>query len=230
MKTTGAIVVACLLALGVYACGGGGNGNEKQASARSESDIGQAQFAEQGENAPPGPVQAREPEPLPVGPPPAGVGNKVRACAATSVNPSDDNLTTVNAALLCLHNAEREARGLAPLKINPQLAKAALGHSRRMVRGRFFAHDEPNGSRMEGRIRASGFLRSRRSFTIGENLVWGSGPLALPRALMQAWMNSPPHRANVLNRAYRNVGFGIVIGTPTGGSSGVTVTANFGSR
>lgn len=231
MKALGAIFVACLLAFGMYACGGDDNKNGKASSAAaSDSDIGQAQIAQQGEGAPPGELREREPEPLPVGPPPTGVGNKVRACAATSVDPSDANLKAVQAALLCLHNAERQSRGLAPLQFDPLLLKAALGHSQRMVARRFFAHTEPNGSRMEQRIRNAGFLRNRRAFTIGENIVWGSGPLALPRALMQAWMNSPPHRANILNGAYRRVGFGIAIGTPVGGSSGATVTANFGSK
>ena len=53
---------------------------------------------------------------------------------------------------------------------------------------------------------------------------------ATPAALMRAWMSSPGHRRNVLKAAYRELGFGISVGTPSHPGTGVTVAVEFGAR
>ena len=83
-------------------------------------------------------------------------------------------------ATLCLMNAERAARGLGRLQAEPLLGRAAAGYARQMVRGRFFDHISPGGSTMLARIKATSYLRDVASWSVGENLAWGTGALATP--------------------------------------------------
>ena len=57
----------------------------------------------------------------------------------------------------------------------------------------------------------------------GENIAWGSGKLGAPKEIVKAWMNSPPHRANLLTNSFEDVGIGFRAGTPKhSGDSGAT--------
>ena len=111
-------------------------------------------------------------------------------------------------------NAERTARGLGPLQAEPRLGRVAAGYARQMVRGRFFDHTSPGGSTMLARIKATSYLRNVGSWSVGENLAWGTGVLATPRATVRAWMQSPDHRANLLDRHFADVGIGVAAGAP----------------
>ena len=62
---------------------------------------------------------------------------------------------------------------------------------------------------------------------LGENIGWGSGSLATPRSMVNAWMHSAPHRHNILDGRYRSVGVGVAFGAPVGGS-GASYTTDFG--
>jgi uncharacterized protein YkwD len=152
------------------------------------------------------------------------------SCGAVDAEPSRATLGETGQAILCLLNVERTSRGRGRLRMNARLSRAARGHSRDMVRNTYFAHDAKNGASMLDRIRAAGYLRPRTRWTVGENIAWGSGPLASPRALVRAWMNSPPHRANILQARFRELGVGLVLGAPSPGVSGIALTAttNFG--
>jgi uncharacterized protein YkwD len=99
-----------------------------------------------------------------------------------------------------------------------------------MVRNGYFEHNTPQGVTLVDRVRSVGYVKARTSWTVGENIAWGSGTLASAGALVDAWMKSPPHRANILQRSYREVGVGLVMGAPTPGVSGqaVTATTDFG--
>ena len=154
-------------------------------------------------------------------------------CANGAVMPSKANAPKVRAATLCLLNRERRAHGLRPLHANTRLRRAAAAYAHRMVRGTFFSHDAPNGSTPLSRIRSTRYLVGARFWTIGENLAWGTGTLATPRATVRAWMHSPEHRANILNGAYREIGIGIALGAPVPGfaaSPGATYATDFGGR
>jgi hypothetical protein len=143
--------------------------------------------------------------------------------------PDGSNLASVSVATLCLLNAERADRGLTALKVDRDLQQAALGHGNDMVANRYFAHDGRDGSKPAERIRAAGYLSNGGAWRIGENLAWGTGELASPKAIMAAWMNSPGHRANILMPAYREIGFGVIAGNPTSGDgSGATFVTEFG--
>ena len=149
-------------------------------------------------------------------------------CENADLAPSAGNLADVRAAILCLHNQIRAQRGLPLLKENAKLRSAATGHSNDMVSRGFFEHTTPAGVTMVERIRAARYTSPRFGWALGENLAWGTGSLATPRAIMKAWMESPGHRANVVKRAYREIGIGVVAGVPSDRDSGATYTADFG--
>jgi len=147
-------------------------------------------------------------------------------CARADLHPDASNLATVAEATLCLLNGERADRGLTPLRRNRDLQRAALAHGGDMVEHLYFSHSGRNGSQPAQRIRAAGYLSSGGAWRIGENLAWGTGDLATPTSIMAAWMASAGHRANILQPAYREVGFAVLAGNPdsrdTGGATYVT--------
>jgi uncharacterized protein YkwD len=156
---------------------------------------------------------------------------RAAACPGADTVPAAGNLAQVAEATHCLLNEERAARGLKPTRPNAQLAQAAVGFSRRMVSERFFAHVAPDGEELETRLVRSRYIAAAdEAFTIGENLAWGQGELSTPRALVNGWMNSPGHRANVLHPGYAELGLGFALGTPQDPSQGATVTAAYGTR
>lgn len=145
-------------------------------------------------------------------------------CANAGVSVDQQSLAATRGATLCLLNAERARRGLKPLKASQQLRRASERHSSAMVRRRFFAHGD-----FLGRIRASGYMAGASSWRVGENIAWGGGPTSAPANIVRMWMNSPPHRQNILSRSYREIGIGVARGTPRGGAGG-TYTTDFGAR
>jgi uncharacterized protein YkwD len=149
-------------------------------------------------------------------------------CANADLAPAPGNEAAVRAAILCLHNQIRAERGLPALRENGRLRKAAARHSNDMVSRGYFEHTAPGGVTMVDRIRAARYVPRNAGWALGENLAWGTGRLATPRSVMRSWMESPGHRANVVKRAYREIGIGVVIGTPSAGGGGATYTADFG--
>ena len=149
-------------------------------------------------------------------------------CANADLAPAPGNEAAVRAAILCLHNQIRAERGLPALKENGRLRKAAARHSSDMVSRGYVELTPPAGVTMVERIGGARDVPRNAGWALGENLAWGTGRLATPRSVMRSWMESPGHRANVVKRAYREIGIGVVIGTPTAGGGGATYTANFG--
>jgi uncharacterized protein YkwD len=167
----------------------------------------------------------------------AGSAARARAasvrCADADALPGQAAGDDLRAATLCLMNAERTARGLGPLQAEPVLDRVAASYARQMVRGRFFDHTSPGGSTMMARIKGTSYLRDVSSWSVGENLAWGSGTLATPRATVRAWMHSPDHRANLLDRRFADVGIGVAAGAPIAlhaGELGGTYVTDFGRR
>jgi uncharacterized protein YkwD len=72
-------------------------------------------------------------------------------------------------------------------------------------------------------------LSGARGWYVGENIAYGSGDRSSPRSIGSAWMNSPPHRANILRASFREIGIGLASGTPVG-VRGATYTTDFGQR
>ena len=149
------------------------------------------------------------------------------ACASASSSPSNGNLAAMSAAIGCLLNAERTSKGLAPLKLNASLTRASKLMAGLMVKQGFFAHDTPDGRDVVDRVRPTGYIRG--SWSLGENIAWGSGGLATPRAIVNGWMHSTGHRENILRAKFRDIGIGIKLGAPGRGlSGGATYVTDFG--
>jgi uncharacterized protein YkwD len=151
-------------------------------------------------------------------------------CANGDLVPTAENLEQIRAAIVCLHNKVRAEHDLPGLKGNSRLRRAAEGHSADMVGAKFFDHTTPRGVTMVDRILRARYVRANQGWLLGENLEWGTGRLATPRGAIEAWMDSPGHRANLLKRGYRDMGVGIALGVPTGGDAGATYTVDFGVR
>ncbi len=149
------------------------------------------------------------------------------ACSASHADVRAATIRRARDATLCLLNRVRAQHGLASFRLNARLSHAARRHSRDMVRRRYFAHNSLNGSSPFDRMRATHYVPRNASWWLGENIGWGSGSLAEPIAMVRAWMHSPPHRANILSRHFRDIGIGIVPGAPVGGG-GATYTTDFG--
>jgi uncharacterized protein YkwD len=132
----------------------------------------------------------------------------------------------MSSAILCLLNAERAGKGLSALHSNGQLKRAAQAWARAMVARRFFAH-EAGRSTVQSRIQRTGYIRG--NWSLGENIAWGSGALATPQAIVNGWMHSPGHRANILRGQFKDIGIGIRLGAPGQGlSGGATYVTDFG--
>jgi uncharacterized protein YkwD len=155
------------------------------------------------------------------------------SCPNTNLTPTPQNIESVVAATLCLVNGERVRFGESALIEDPRLASAATGHSRDMDAHDYFEHVSPGGQTLLMRIQASGFIPNGNvGYTLGENIAWGTLWLGTPRAIVKAWMESPGHRANILDGSYRYTGIGIDASLPhsmSGGQAGGMYTQDFGT-
>ena len=149
---------------------------------------------------------------------------------ADKIPTSDADLGQAATATSCLVNAERGERGLPALRRDSDLAEAARGHSADMVRRDYFAHTSPSGETFKDRVREAGYGEPGAGWRAGENLGWGTGPRATPRALVDAWLESSGHRRILLGGEYRELGIGVVGGAPKKDDSlpGATYTMNVG--
>jgi uncharacterized protein YkwD len=148
-------------------------------------------------------------------------------CAGADSSPAALGERATTSATLCLLNSERASRGLGKLRADARLRRAADRHSGDMVARRYFAHNSKSGATFVTRIKRTGWHRSRRSWTVGENIGYGCGSLASPRSMVRGWMNSSGHRRNILARQFRMIGIGVAAGAPTG-DGGATYTTDFG--
>ncbi len=155
------------------------------------------------------------------------------SCPNASLTPTPQNLESVVAATLCLVNDERVRFGEHALIEDSRLARAAAGHSRDMDARDYFEHVSPGGQTLLMRIQASGFIPDGNvGYTLGENIAWGTLWLGTPRAIVKAWMESPGHRANILDGSYRFTGIGIDASLPrsmSDGQAGGMYTQDFGT-
>jgi uncharacterized protein YkwD len=164
------------------------------------------------------------------------VGAASSASAATCPNAGQPatalSTAQIESSVGCLLNEERTSRGLVPFEPNAELRGAALGHSTEMVSEGYFDHTSPAGVTFIDRIASTGYTHGVRSWVVGENLIWGTGPLSTPQSTVTSWMESPAHRQNVLRARFQDVGIAAVMGTPEGSSdpTGVTISSEYGDR
>ena len=141
--------------------------------------------------------------------------------------------TQLQTALLGQINDFRAAHGLARLRLSAPLTRVSGGHSAQMAKLGYFSHNSANGQSFSQRIASAYTARGYRSWSVGENLVWGAPGLGAARAF-SLWLSSPPHRENLLNPRWREVGLGAVHSTSAPGvyrgAPATIVTADFGAR
>lgn len=122
--------------------------------------------------------------------------------AQAKSKPKDkDALSAEEMGVLEATNAERVKAGLKPLKAAPKLMDAARGHSNNMAAQSKLDH-VLDGKSPGDRVKATGYLFA----TCGENVGWNS---PTPAETVKMWMNSPGHKANILNKDYTEIGIAV---------------------
>ena len=105
--------------------------------------------------------------------------------------PASTDDKTIVADLVAAHNKERAKEGLPPLKLEPKLEEAAKAHAKDMADRDVMSHEGADGSTPGQRLINAGY----HYLQTGENVAWGSRDVP---GVMQMWMDSPPHKKNVL--------------------------------
>lgn len=131
--------------------------------------------------------------------------NEKPATPPTSSTPSTTT-SDVNAfeqEVVKLTNAERTKAGLSPLQTDDKLMAAAREKSQDMQSNNYFSHTSPTFGSPFDRMKALGIAYK----SAGENIAQGQRS---PQEVVQAWMDSPGHRANILNGKFTHIGVGYV--------------------
>jgi uncharacterized protein YkwD len=143
------------------------------------------------------------------------------SATADGGRPEETGETPVTpASVLSAMNEHRERRGLPPLQRNARLDAAAADRIRDMFGQAYFDHVAPDGTEPFVWVRARGYRYS----AMGENLAHGQRGA---RQVVDQWMRSPGHRANILGR-FEDAGIAIAEGSPMGRGRGYTFVAMYG--
>lgn len=116
---------------------------------------------------------------------------------------TDSTVSSYEAEVIRLVNNIRQQNGLNPLTTNWELSRVARYKSQDMLNKGYFSHTSPTYGTPFEMIKAFGL--SYR--TAGENIAMG---YSTPEAVVNGWMNSSGHRANILNASYTQIGVGYV--------------------
>jgi uncharacterized protein YkwD len=141
----------------------------------------------------------------------------------TTTAPSTGGSQTAQfqAQVLALTNAERAKAGCnVALKANSALTTAAQDHAEDMLKNNYFDHNSQDGTSPFDRMTAAGYKWSGAA----ENIAAGQ---ATPESVMTSWMNSPGHKANILNCGLKDLGVGYAAGS--GAAYGQYWVQDFGS-
>ncbi|PZT73710.1 MULTISPECIES: sigma-70 family RNA polymerase sigma factor [unclassified Streptomyces] len=237
-------VVASVLAVGVLGAGGaavhlstGDDGDAEvsvAAAPESSAPAATSATAEASATAVPSPSASpsarasaspsatkAEPKASPKKSAPASRRPSATASAPANRPPAPDRSSPGPASeaeqVLALVNTERAREGCGPVTGNAQLTTAAQRHSEDMAARDYFSHTSQDGSGPGDRITATGYRWS----TYGENIAKGQ---RTPAAVMDSWMNSPGHRANILNCSFKELGVGV-----EDSPGGIVWTQDFGT-
>ncbi|MFJ5999463.1 CAP domain-containing protein [Streptomyces sp. NPDC092370] len=146
-----------------------------------------------------------------------GSGGMRSGSTGPGSGPGSESGGGFEAQVLALVNKERSAAGCSPVTANDRLTRAADDYSDVMASSGVMSHTGPDGSTMTTRVEAAGYQWS----TLGENIARGQADAA---SVMKSWMNSPGHRANILNCSFKELGVGVHVG-----DGGPWWTQNFGA-
>lgn len=116
--------------------------------------------------------------------------------------------------MVCLINDARTTAHLVPLKVDSRLERSAAFHTYDMIANHKFAHQIPGRPSVLARILKTGYFAGVRDGLYSENIGFGPEPAWTAATLVQAWMDSPGHRANILERDFRDIGVGSAVVAP----------------
>ena len=147
---------------------------------------------------------------------------------------------SLEASIVSRINTVRRNHGLRPLSVVSRLDSAADRHATSMAAASYFRHELYTPTRATNWTSFGTWIRwywpgpGYSSWSAGENLAWGAPGLSAAETVSR-WMASPGHRANILNRAWRNIGVGAVHVDGPGGyyaswNDVTIVAAEFGAR
>ncbi|MFD1832362.1 CAP domain-containing protein [Streptomyces desertarenae] len=178
---------------------------EESGAEPSGKPTGPAPSRSGGGSTPPSAEERKTPE-APAAEPPAPLRSEPASPSAPrqpapAASPTTDAETAAEAEVLRLVNLERAEAGCKPLTADPELAELAGRFSRDMAAQGFFSHTDPDGDTPWDRAEAAGIEN-----LAAENIARGQ---ANAQSVMDAWMDSPGHRANILNCDYRTLGVGV---------------------
>lgn len=146
----------------------------------------------------PGSGQPEEPE-IPVAPEQPDESEIPVVPETPDASDTPDADSSYAAQIVRLVNEERAKAGLSALTVDTGLTAAGNVRAKEIVAS--FSHTRPDGTSFATAIKEQGV--SYRS--VGENIAWGQKS---PEAVVSAWMNSPGHRANILNENFTRIGVG----------------------
>jgi uncharacterized protein YkwD len=150
---------------------------------------------------------------------------------------ADLQLDAFNNSVICLINEQRAMFHEKPLRHDGLLQDAAFIYATSMLSGQFFGHHgsvdgRPRESSPIKRLRFLGYIPPGKRWIVGEDLRQATLGTDTPNGVVQAWMNSAPHRQRILKAKFEDIGVcaqpGIAASFPV--TSGVTVAAEFGFR
>lgn len=151
------------------------------------------------------PTPAAQPVSAPQEPRTAPAASQPAAAAV----PAAASMSPLELAVVAATNAERTKHGLASLTADNALAAIARAHSADMLAKNYFSHTNKSGCSASCRMTNAGYAWK----SMGENIYWMSGyDLGVPAAakkIVDSWMASAGHRANILNSTFTHVGVGV---------------------
>ena len=154
--------------------------------------------------------------------------------AAPALASTAHESATLDVGVLVQLNRIRTTHGLTSLHLNASLTAAAEQHSRDMVAKGYFAHDSLGGPSFEKRLESYYPYGNYGYWSVGENLFWESSTSINASAGIDAWMQSPEHRANILSPNWREIGIAAISVPSASGTFGgmpvTVITTDFGVR
>jgi uncharacterized protein YkwD len=157
-----------------------------------------------------------------------------QVCAGASITAGAVTLGYFDDSVLCLIDARRRGRGLAAFARSGLLDRSASFQSADMVEHHYFSHDHAGRPSLLARVLWSGYFDRAVTGLYAENLGYGVQQSATPERMVDAWMASPDHRANILDRRLRDIGIGTALAPPGPAFypdyPSVVLTTDFGMR
>jgi uncharacterized protein YkwD len=167
-------------------------------------------------------------------PPIGGLGAEraeADGCKGADRGPRKISRPQARRAIVCVINNKRQAHGVGNVTAVKPLQKAGGRHARTMMASNCFDHQCGGEAPLASRVHSTSYLPCDCAWGLGENLAWGKKSRGSPERIVDAWMNSPPHRSTLLSPSFDHIGIGLAWGSPwKTGMRAATYTADFGYK